>query len=88
MWAEVSAADLPWGSEVRLRTRDTTGPHSCRLVAVGRDGSRQTVTDWSVGPREGRTATVAGAAALRPGRIARFEVRTAAGQRLVTLDAH
>ncbi|MFB7595369.1 hypothetical protein [Streptomyces sp. NPDC056160] len=39
-------------------------------------------------PREGRTVTVAGAAALRPGRTARFQVRTAAGQRLVTLAAH
>lgn len=86
VWAEVRAADADWGTEVSLRVKDAAGPHSCLLVAVGRDGSEQTVTTWMVAPHQDRPATVMGGAALHPGQIARFEVRTADGRRLVTLD--
>ncbi|GAB7059249.1 zf-HC2 domain-containing protein [Streptomyces mexicanus] len=87
VWAEVRVADARWGSEVRVRVRDEAGPHACRLVAVGRDGSEQTVATWAVPARGTRPAGVTGGTALHPGQIARFEVRTASGQRLVTLDA-
>ncbi|GAA5052271.1 zf-HC2 domain-containing protein [Streptomyces similanensis] len=83
--AEVRATDAGWGSEVWLRVADRTGPHACRLVAVGRDGSEQTVATWAVRPGAVRPATMTGGAALRPGQIARFEVRTTDGRRLVTL---
>ncbi|MER6981167.1 zf-HC2 domain-containing protein [Streptomyces carpinensis] len=86
VWAEVSAADAGWGSEVRLRVKDGAGPHSCLLVAVGRDGSEQTVTTWMVPTDGAGPNTVMGGAALHPDQIARFEVRTADGQHLVTLD--
>ncbi|MYX30191.1 hypothetical protein GTY75_26790 [Streptomyces sp. SID8381] len=84
--AEVRAADAAWGSEVWLRVADGTGPHACRLVAVGHDGSEQTVATWAVRSRQTRPATMTGGAALRPGQIARFEVRTTDGRHLVTLD--
>ncbi len=53
---------------------------------MGRDGSEQTVATWAVPAHGTRPADVTGGTALRPGQIARFEVRTAGGQRLVTLD--
>lgn len=86
VWAEVRATDAKWGSEVSLQIKDEAGPHSCRLVAVGVDGSEQTVTSWTVPSHDARPRTVAGGAAMHPGQIARFEVRTADGRHLVTLD--
>ncbi|MFI2643938.1 zf-HC2 domain-containing protein [Streptomyces sp. NPDC018610] len=84
--AEVRAAPADWGSEVWLRVADGTGPHSCLLVAVGRDGSEQTVATWAVRSRDARPATMTGDAAMPPGDIGRFEVRTVDGRHLVTLD--
>ncbi|CAM5558422.1 zf-HC2 domain-containing protein [Streptomyces fumanus] len=87
VWAQVTAVDEPWGSGVAVRVRDAAGPRACRLVAVGRDGSEETVATWRV-PRHGaRPAEVRGGAALHPDQIARYEVRTSAGQRLVALPA-
>ncbi|MZD05752.1 hypothetical protein GTW43_11730, partial [Streptomyces sp. SID5785] len=60
------------------------GPRVCALVAVGRDGSRETVASWTV--RSGR-ARVQGGAALHPAQIARFEVRAADGTRLLAVPA-
>ncbi|MFG3101080.1 zf-HC2 domain-containing protein [Streptomyces sp. NPDC048182] len=85
--ARVTAAGEPWGSAVELEVRDGAGPRVCRLVAVGRDGTEQTVTSWRVAGHDARSTTVHGGAALRPDQIARYEVRTAAGERLVTLRA-
>ncbi|WP_031050582.1 zf-HC2 domain-containing protein [Streptomyces sp. NRRL F-5650] len=87
VWARVTAEDETWGTGVRLEVRDGTGPRSCRLVAVGRDGSEQTVTNWRVPGHGGRAHTVRGGAALHPDEIDRYEVRTADGGRLVTLPA-
>ncbi|MFF4760228.1 zf-HC2 domain-containing protein [Streptomyces sp. NPDC001292] len=87
VWAEVRAADRDWGSDVEVRVEDGAGPHSCRLVVVGRDGSEQTVTTWSVPPHDAGTSTVAGGTTMHPGQIARFEVRTAGGRPLATLDS-
>ncbi|MBD0418914.1 zf-HC2 domain-containing protein [Streptomyces sp. TRM S81-3] len=87
VWAQVTAEDAAWGSEVELRVRDGAGPRACRLVAVGRDGTEQTVTSWSVPRHDARPNTVHGGAALHPDQIARYEVRTADGERLVTLPA-
>ncbi|MGW8066120.1 zf-HC2 domain-containing protein [Streptomyces ziwulingensis] len=87
VWARVTAAHESWGTEVELEVRDGSGPHTCRLIAVGRDGTEQTVTSWK-DPGHGAGAnTMRGAAALPPDRIARYEVRTADGERLVTLPA-
>ncbi|MEU6405254.1 zf-HC2 domain-containing protein [Streptomyces sp. NPDC046985] len=85
VWAEVRAADVGWGSEVRLRVKDAAGSYACRLVAVGRDGSEQTVTNWTVREHGDAPGTMSGGTALHPAEITRFEVRTADGRRLVTL---
>ncbi|MFH9979014.1 zf-HC2 domain-containing protein [Streptomyces sp. NPDC017179] len=87
VWAEIRAADRDWGSDLEVRVRDGSGPHSCRLVVVGRDGSEQTVTTWNVLAHDAGTSTVAGGTTMHPGQIDRFEVRTADGRPLVTLDS-
>ncbi|MEU8590833.1 zf-HC2 domain-containing protein [Streptomyces sp. NPDC048664] len=88
VWAEVTAQDRDWGSQIGVTVKDRTGPHSCRLVAVGKDGSEQTVTSWMVPADDGGPTTVQGGAALRSQQIDRFEVRTRDGRHLVTLKAH
>ncbi|MEW2544339.1 zf-HC2 domain-containing protein [Streptomyces sp. NPDC047002] len=82
--ARVTAAARAWGSQIsfELRGREVRGP--CALVAVGRDGSRETVTTWS-GTDGHTTLITAGGAALPPGGIDHFEVRAPGGRTLVTL---
>ncbi|MFE2051880.1 zf-HC2 domain-containing protein [Streptomyces sp. NPDC059459] len=87
VWARITTEDEAWGTGVRLEVRDGAGPRTCRLIAVGRDGTEQTVTSWNATGRGVGPSTVHGGAALHPDQIARYEVRTADGERLVTLAA-
>ncbi|MCD9141477.1 anti-sigma factor family protein [Streptomyces albireticuli] len=48
--ATVSLQPKPWGTHVALRLGHVEGPRSCDLVAVGKNGERQTVTTWAVPP--------------------------------------
>ncbi|MFJ2092858.1 zf-HC2 domain-containing protein [Streptomyces sp. NPDC087901] len=85
MTAVVTAGAREWGADVGLEVAGVPDPGVCSLVAVGRDGDEETVATWSsAGAGEG-PLQVSGGAALRPGAIARFEVRTAAGRRLLRL---
>ncbi|MYX98478.1 hypothetical protein GT045_27650 [Streptomyces sp. SID486] len=86
VWARVTSTDADWGSDLRLEVRDGSGPHACRLVAVGRDGTEQVVAGWT-DPGDGAAPTTAmGTTALHPGQILRYEIRTDEGRRLVTLE--
>ncbi|MFJ5775604.1 zf-HC2 domain-containing protein [Streptomyces sp. NPDC093094] len=87
VWAQVTTEDEPWGSRVDLEVKDAAGPRSCRLVAVGRDGSEETVTSWKVSTHDARPNEVEGGSAMHLGDIVRYEVRTAAGERLVAIPA-
>ncbi|MFE0798698.1 zf-HC2 domain-containing protein [Streptomyces sp. NPDC058812] len=87
VWARVTTEDEAWGTDVELEVKDGAGPRSCRLIAVGLDGTEQTVTSWNVPGDDARPNTMHGGAALHPGQIARYEVRTADGEHLVTLPA-
>ncbi|GGI98649.1 zf-HC2 domain-containing protein [Streptomyces brasiliensis] len=86
VWARARTWEKDWGSDVELRVKDAAGPRSCRLVAVGRDGTEQVVASWTVSGHAG-TDTVDGSAALRPDEIDHYDVRTQDGAHLVTLDA-
>ncbi|GGS70377.1 MULTISPECIES: zf-HC2 domain-containing protein [Streptomyces] len=87
VWARVTSADQDWGSDLRLEVKDGSGAHTCRLVAVGRDGTEQVVAGWT-NPGEGaRPTTTMGAASMHPDQIARYEIRTAEGKLLVTVGA-
>ncbi|MEB8340118.1 zf-HC2 domain-containing protein [Streptomyces endophyticus] len=80
--ATVTADDQDWGTQVGLDVRDSGGPRVCELVAVGRDGSEQTVATWTV---RGDPVALDGGVAARPADLARFEVRAADGIPLLTL---
>jgi hypothetical protein len=87
VWARVTSEDEEWGSRLRLEVKDATGPHTCRLVVVGRDGSEQNVGAWGVGAHgTGPTTTLSGST-MHPDQVARYEVRTTDGQRLISLRA-
>ncbi|MFI5683497.1 anti-sigma factor family protein [Streptomyces sp. NPDC051636] len=87
VWAQVTTEDEDTGSMVQLKIKDGAGPRSCRLVAVGRDGSEQILTNWTVPGHDAGMKTVEGGSTMHPDEIARYEVRTADGDRLVTLES-
>jgi anti-sigma factor RsiW len=86
VWAQVKVADDESGSAIQVQVKDGAGPRSCRLVVVGRDGSEETVTSWTVPDHDARPNTIQGSAAMHPEEIDHYEVRTADGEHLVTLD--
>ncbi|WP_217552759.1 zf-HC2 domain-containing protein [Streptomyces sp. GbtcB6] len=86
IWAQVKSQDTDSGSMIELEVKDPDGPRSCRLVAVGDDGSEQVVTTWAERDHDDRVSTMTGGSSMHPDEIDRYEVRNADGQRLVTLD--
>lgn len=95
--AGVSMADRPWGTSVALRLGNVHGPLSCSLVAIGRNGTEQTVTTWAVpdsgyGVKDGdskwsrQPLYTNGGAAMNRAEIDRFEIRTLDGRRLAAVD--
>ncbi|MFI0789127.1 anti-sigma factor family protein [Streptomyces lydicus] len=94
--AGVSMASRPWGTQVVLELANVKGPLSCSLIAVGKDGRRQTVTTWAV-PKGGygipgsaakwnrEPLYAAGGAALDRADIDHFEISTLEGRRLATV---
>ncbi|MET8942848.1 zf-HC2 domain-containing protein [Streptomyces sp. NPDC004542] len=87
VWARVTSENLDSGSRIRLEIKDGSQTRSCRLVAVGHDGSEQVVTNWTA-PGDGtRMSTIEGGSTMHPAEIDRYDVRTADGQHVVTLDA-
>lgn len=89
--AEVGVADKGWGSVVDLRLSGVRGPLTCSLIAVGQDGSWQTVATWSV-PDTGygtdaqpHPLTVQGASGFHKDAISHFDVRANNGKLLVSV---
>ncbi|MFF3980712.1 anti-sigma factor family protein [Streptomyces sp. NPDC001828] len=80
--ATLVTAPKEWGTDVELGLAGAA-PAACTLVAVGRDGSKETVASWA--ERGGLPVRMRGAAALAQDAIARFEVRVADGTRLATI---
>ncbi|MEU3172278.1 MULTISPECIES: zf-HC2 domain-containing protein [unclassified Streptomyces] len=85
VWAEITTADEDWGSRLQLKVKDGAGPRVCRLVVVGRDGSEETVTSWSVPRHDARPNTMTGGSTLHTGQVDRYELRSSDGEHLVTL---
>ncbi|MFJ9563785.1 zf-HC2 domain-containing protein [Streptomyces fuscichromogenes] len=86
VWAQVKSQDTDSGSTIELEVKDPNGPRSCRLIAVGEDGSEQIVTTWAERDHDDRVSTMTGGSSMHSDEIDRYEVRNADGQRLVTLD--
>ncbi|MEV0642798.1 zf-HC2 domain-containing protein [Streptomyces sp. NPDC050619] len=87
VWAQVTTEGEAWGSGVELKVKDGAGPRACRLIAVGHDGSKETVTNWNVRRHDARANTMQGGTAMHPAQIARYELRTMDGEHLVTLES-
>ncbi|NGN66318.1 zf-HC2 domain-containing protein [Streptomyces sp. A7024] len=92
--ATVSLLKKSWGTHVALKLGGVQGPLECDLVAVGKDGERQTVTTWSVpaagygevhGDMKSEPLLTHGGTGLARKDIDRFEVRTLDGRKLVTV---
>ncbi|MFJ8630303.1 zf-HC2 domain-containing protein [Streptomyces sp. NPDC093568] len=86
VWAQVTTENEAYGSQVELKVKDGAGPRPCHLIAIGRDGSEETVTSWSAAHHDARENSMTGASAMHAEEIAHYEVRTADGERLVTLN--
>jgi anti-sigma factor RsiW len=87
VWAEVRAEDKLWGSQIDVHVKDPSGGRACQLVAIGEDGSEETIASWMAPEDSAEPSDMHGGAAMPPKDISRFEVRTADGERLVTLTA-
>ncbi|WP_329454414.1 zf-HC2 domain-containing protein [Streptomyces sp. NBC_01497] len=83
--AVATATSRAWGSEIGFELMGREAAGACELVAVGRDGSRETVTTWYGTGTAARPVVTAGGAALHPDQIDHFEVRAPDGRALVTL---
>ncbi len=96
--ATVGMEGKAWGTHAVLELKNLKGPEKCSLVAVGKNGDRETVSSWSV-PKWGyglkdstnekakKPLYVHGGAAMTPNEIDHFEVVTFDGTRLVEVNA-
>ncbi len=96
--ATVALEKKAWGTEAVLELKNVKGPQKCSLVAVGKNGERETLTSWTVPAwgygipgatteKASKPLYVHGGAAFEPHQIDRFEVMTFDGDRLVEVDA-
>ncbi|MFD4505041.1 anti-sigma factor family protein [Streptomyces sp. NPDC058457] len=96
--ATVAVEKKDWGTHAVLQLKNVTGPKKCSLIAVGKNGERETVTSWSVptwgyGITDAKSAKakeplyVHGGAAFTPNQIDHFEVMTFDGKKLVSVSA-
>ncbi|GGN38683.1 anti-sigma factor family protein [Streptomyces fuscichromogenes] len=96
--ATVALEKKDWGTHAVLQLKNVTGPQKCSLIAVGKNGERETVSSWSVptwgyGIADAKTEKakqplyVNGGAAFTPNQIDHFEVMTFDGKKLVSVSA-
>ncbi|MFF1375755.1 anti-sigma factor family protein [Streptomyces sp. NPDC058308] len=92
--ATVGTEEKAWGTHAVLELKNVKGPLKCSLIAVGKDGEKETVTSWSVpewgygikdSPNKWARGPlyVHGGAAMDRNDIDHFEVTTFDGKRLV-----
>lgn len=96
--ATVALEPKDWGTHAVLQLSNVGGPEKCSLIAVGKNGERETITSWSVpdwgyGQPNAKTEQakaplyVHGGAAFKPDQIDHFEVMTFGGKQLVQVKA-
>lgn len=96
--ATVAMAQKAWGTAGAVKISNVKGPLKCSLIAVGKNGERETMTSWAV-PNEGYGIPNAktemakeplyaqGGAAFKPNEIDHFEIMTFDGKKLVSVNA-
>lgn len=72
-----------WGTQVSLQLSGVPAGEHCSLVAVARDGHREVAGSWQASYQG--TAQLTGAVSIAPADLARLEIVTFSGQRLVVL---
>ncbi|MFG3657214.1 anti-sigma factor family protein [Streptomyces sp. NPDC047706] len=96
--ATVAMQEKAWGTDAVLELKNVKGPEKCSLIAVGKNGERETLSNWSVpnwgyGLPDATTEQaknplyIQGGAAFSPNEIDHFEVMTFDGDLLVEIDA-
>jgi hypothetical protein len=96
--ATVATQEKAWGTEAVVELKNVAGPNKCSLIAVGKNGERETISSWSVpewgyglpGAKTDQAKNplyVQGGAALTPDQIDHFEVMTFDGKKLVEISA-
>ncbi|MEU6126089.1 zf-HC2 domain-containing protein [Streptomyces sp. NPDC047123] len=96
--ATVGTEEKAWGTHTVLELKNVKGPLKCSLIAVGKDGAKETVSSWSVpawgygikdSPNKWARGPlyVHGGAAMDRNDIDHFEVTTFDGKRLVKVGA-
>jgi hypothetical protein len=96
--ATVAMEKKDWGTWGVVELSNVKGPLKCSLIAVGKNGERETMSSWSV-PKWGygmpnakveeakQPLYAQGGAAFQPNEIDHFEVMTFDGKKLVQVDA-
>ncbi|MFE1288891.1 zf-HC2 domain-containing protein [Streptomyces sp. NPDC058751] len=87
VWAQVTTRERVWGSEIEVEVKNAEGHRSCKLVAIGKDGSEQAVTSWMEPAHDEASVTMQGGSSMRSDEIRGFEVRTSDDEHLVTLNS-
>ncbi|GAA2313989.1 zf-HC2 domain-containing protein [Streptomyces hawaiiensis] len=80
VWAQVTTEDEASGSQVELKVKDGSGPRACHLVIIGHDGTEETATSWHGPGHDDHPNTMMASTSLHPQDIARYEIRSAAGE--------
>ncbi|TKA10203.1 anti-sigma factor family protein [Actinacidiphila oryziradicis] len=89
--AKLGMVQKAWGTQVALQLSKVNGPLTCQLVAVGKDGTQQTVSTWNVSSdgygtkSQPKPLSVEGGAGLSASNIDRFDVVTSTGKKLVSV---
>lgn len=96
--ATVASSPKAWGVSAILELGGVKGPLKCSLIVVGKNGSRETMSNWSV-PTQGygiKDATteaarnplyIHGGTAFSADEIDHYEVVDSTGKKLVEVDA-
>jgi hypothetical protein len=80
-----------WGSQVTLEIDHVTGPATCRLVAVSRNGQTEILMGWNVPPEgygtseQPKSLVLRGSTAITRSDLSKLEVRTTSGSLLVSV---
>jgi anti-sigma factor RsiW len=85
--ATLSAA--PWGTKLQAKFTGEPRGATCVLSVVSRSGERQVAGNWTVpdAAAAGAGTNISGSLSIPATDIARLEVRTSTGRRLLTIDA-
>ncbi|MFD8231363.1 zf-HC2 domain-containing protein [Streptomyces sp. NPDC059696] len=80
VWAQVTTEEAASGSQVELKVKDGSDARACHLVIIGHDGTEETATSWHGPGHDDHPHTMMASSSLPPEDIARYEIRSAAGE--------